>query len=557
MAGKNKKNINVIPLGGLGELGKNMLLIEYAGKILVLDAGLMLPEEEMLGIDCVIPDISYLLENRSRIQGIILSHGHEDHIGALPYILRDLPVPVYGTAFTLGLLRNKLREAKYGEQEVSLQELKVGESFSLGIFKLDIMHVNHNIPDAVAISVHTGAGIIVYTGDFKFDQTPVDGKLIDIGGLASLGDQGVLLLLAESTNAEKPGYANSERQVAKGIDKILLQAKGRVIIATYASNLHRVQQILERAQARGRKVVLLGNSLIDSVQTALQLGYFNFPQDLLVSWEELAQLPLESQLVLASGKRGNPFSILAPLAMGGERDFKINKDDIVVVAASSVRGNGKILTRIIDQLFLEGAQVIYEDNAGINASGHGQQEELKMMLNLVRPRYFVPIHGEYRQLVHHTKLAEAVGIPADNIFILENGSILELGPNSARIAGKVTAGKVLVDGLGVGDVGKVVLRDRHQLSQDGILIAVITMSKEQKKIIAGPDLISRGFVYVRESESLMDEAKEQVRQILETCAEKQITEWGTIKNKVRESLGKFLYDRTRRRPMILPIIMEI
>ncbi|MGI6143663.1 MAG: ribonuclease J [bacterium] len=554
---KKRKRVALIPLGGFGELGKNMLALEFEGEILVVDAGLMLPEEEMLGIDCVIPDISFLLEKKEKVRGIVLTHGHEDHIGALPYILRDLAVPVYGTPLTMGLVQSKLLEAGYNKKEMELKEVKAGESIRIGAYTVEFIRVGHSIPDAVALGIHTDVGTIVYTGDFKFDQTPVDGERTDFHRLAQLGEKGVLLLLSESTNAERTGYTGSEREVGTIFQRLFSQAKGRLLVAISAFNLYQVQQVLEQAQERGRKVVLVGKELINAVNTATRLGYFKIPPGLLVEWDRMVELPVEEQVILASGSRGDPFSILAPSAMGGERNFNIIPGDTVVIASGSGNLSGREATRIIDHLFLEGAQVVYQGTAGIGASGHAAQEELKMMLNLVRPRFFVPMHGEYRHLIHHSALAREVGIPASQNYILENGSILELEPNKARIAGKVTAGKVLVDGLGVGDVGKVVLRDRQQLSQDGILIAVITMAKDRGEVVAGPDLISRGFVYVRESESLMEEAREQVRQVLEKCGENRITEWSAIKNRVRESLGKFLYEKTRRRPMILPIIMEI
>jgi len=556
-SGKKRKKLSVIPLGGFGELGKNMLALEFAGEILVIDAGLMLPEEEMLGIDCVIPDISFLLEKKDKVLGIVLTHGHEDHIGALPYILRDLAVPVYGTPLTIGLVRSKLLEAGYSKKEMDLKEVKAGESIRIGAYTVEFIRVSHSIPDAVALGLHTDVGTIVYTGDFKFDQTPVDGERTDFHRLAKLGEQGVLLLLSESTNAERPGYTGSEREIGTIFRRLFSQAKGRLLVAISAFNLYQVQQVLEQAQEKGRKIVLVGKELINAVNTATRLGYFKIPSGLLVECEKMLDLPEEKQVILASGSRGDPFSILAPAALGGERNFDILPGDTVVIASGSGNLSGREATRIIDRLFLEGAQVIYQGTAGIGASGHAAQEELKMMLNLVRPRFFVPMHGEYRQLIHHSALAREVGIPASRNFILENGTVLELEANKARIAGKVTAGKVLVDGLGVGDVGKVVLRDRQQLSQDGILIAVITMAKDRGEVVAGPDLISRGFVYVRESESLMEEAREQVRQVLEKCEENRVTEWSAIKNRVRESLGRFLFEKTRRRPMILPIIMEI
>ena len=554
---KNKDRMSIIPLGGFGESGKNMLAIEYDGEILVLDAGLMLPEEEMLGIDCVIPDISFLLENEEKIKGIVLSHGHEGHIGALPYILRELSAPVYGTPLTLGLVEDKLLGAGYSKGETKLQEVRLGERAQIGSFGVDFIRVNHSIPDAAALGIHTDLGTIVYTGDFKFDQTPADGRITDFNRLTELGDGGVLLLLSESTNAEKAGCTGSELEVEETLEKIFSQAEGRLIIAISAFNLNRLQQVLQLSQRRDRKVVLVGKDLMAAVRTASRLKYFQVPEKLVLNCGHMEDLPSNKQVILASGSRGSPFSILAPSALGGEREFKILPGDTVVIASGAGNLNGRMTTRIIDHLFLEGAQVIYEGISGIGASSHAAQEELKMMINLVRPRYFVPMHGEYRQLMHHSKLARAVGIPGERIFILENGNILQISAAGARVTGKVTAGKVLVDGLGVGDVGRVVLRDRRHLSQDGILIVVITMAKAKGEVVAGPDLISRGFVYVRESEDLLEEARDKVREVLDKCEENRVYEWSTIKSMVRQTLGRFLFERTRRRPMILPIIVEI
>ncbi|NLJ34053.1 MAG: ribonuclease J [Firmicutes bacterium] len=534
-----------------------MLAIEYDGEILVIDAGLMLPEEEMLGIDCVIPDISFLLENKEKVKGIVLSHGHEGHIGALPYILGDLSVPVYGTPLTLGLVGDKLLEAGYGRRESKLRKVRLGHKARIGSFGVEFIRVNHSIPDAAALGIYTDLGTIIYTGDFKFDQTPADGQITDFNRLSELGNEGVLLLLSESTKAEKTGCSGSELDVEKTLERIFSQAEGRLIVAISAFNLNRVQQILKLAKNQDRKVVLVGQDLITAVRAASRLQYFQVPEEPMVNWDDIEGLPREKQVVLASGSRGNPFSILAPSALGGERKFRVLPGDTVVIASGAGNLNGRMTTRIIDHLFLEGAQVVYQGTSGIGASSHAAQEELKMMINLVRPRFFVPMHGEYRQLVQHAKLAKAVGIPGDGIFLLENGNILELSANGARVTGKVTAGKVLVDGLGVGDVGKVVLRDRRHLSQDGILIVVITMAKEKGEVVAGPDLISRGFVYVRESEDLLKEARDKVREVLDKCGEDRIYEWSTIKSMVRQSLGRFLFDKTRRRPMILPIIVEI
>ncbi len=554
---KGKKELMVAPLGGCGELGKNMLVVRYGGEIVVLDAGSMIPEEEMLGVDTVIPDISYLKEHRQRVRGIVLSHGHEDHVGALPHLLRELPVTVYGTPLTMGLLARKLEGQGVGNLGRFFHVVPTGQKVRLGTFTVEFVHVNHSIPDAAALVVHTPVGVVAYTGDFKFDQTPVDGRYTDMRRLSELGERGVLLLLSESTRAEYPGYTPSEAQVDQRLEPIFLQAAGRVLLSTVATNLHRVQQVLQHAARQGRKVTLVGQSLVEAVQVAQDLGFLEYPRGLLVSWEELASLPPRQQVVLASGSQGNPLAMLAPQAMGGERDFRLMDGDTVIILAGEPLANRRTTAHIIDELFLEGARVYHALENGVSPSGHASQEELKMMINLLQPQYFMPVHGEYRQLVHHARIARAVGIPEDNIIVLENGSSLTLGAKGPRLSGKIEAGQVLVDGLGVGDVGKVVLRDRQQLSQDGILIAVITMDRDRGEVVAGPDIISRGFVYMRESEELMAEARDHVREVLERCQKKRIDEWSAIKRQVRESLARFLYEKTRRRPMILPIIMEI
>ncbi len=552
---KEKNRLQIIPLGGLGEIGKNMTAIRYDNTIVVIDCGLMFPEDEMLGIDVVIPDISYLLENRDLVEGIILTHGHEDHIGGLPYVLRDLNVPVYATRLTLGLVEGKLKEN--GVNNVRVNVVKPRDSIKLGALKVEFMRVSHSIPDAVALAIHTPIGTIVHTGDFKLDQTPVDGHIIDFHKFAELGDHGVLVLMSDSTNVERPGFTMSERVVGRTFDDAFHDATGRVIVATFASNVHRLQQAINAAYKHERKVAVVGRSMINVVNIAADLGYLTLPEDTMIEIDDIAELPDNRVCILTTGSQGEPMSALTRMAMSDHRRVEIQPGDTVIISASPIPGNEKLVAKTIDHLFKQGANVIYEAVSGIHVSGHASQEELKLMLNLVRPKYFIPVHGEYRMLIKHAQLAEQLGVPRENTFVAENGSIMEFTKSDAAIAGKVTAGRILVDGLGVGDIGNIVLRDRKQLSQDGILIVVMTISKETGTVVAGPDIVTRGFVYVRESEILLDEAKERIRQALTKCGENKFTEWALIKAQVRDVLSKFFYEKTRRRPMILPIIMEI
>ncbi|GAQ26203.1 MULTISPECIES: ribonuclease J [Tepidanaerobacter] len=556
---KNEQNnkLLIIPLGGIGEIGKNMTIIQYGKEILLIDAGLMFPEEEMLGIDIVIPDITYLLENKDYIKGILITHGHEDHIGALPYILQQLNAPLYGTKLTLGLVEGKLKETKLNKKNISMNVVKPPASINLGSFTVDFIRVNHSIPDSVAFAIHTPVGIVCHTGDFKLDQTPVDGEKADLNKFAELGTKGVLALLSDSTNAEREGYTMSEKVVGHTIDDIFRSAKGRIIIATFASNIHRIQQIFDAAYKNDKKVAVVGRSMVNAVNIALDLGYLTIPKSLMMELDEICRLPKERIVIITTGSQGEPMSALTRMAMSEHKKVEIIPGDTVLISASAIPGNEKLISRTIDRLFKSGANVIYEPISGVHVSGHASQEELKLMINLVKPKFFIPVHGEYRHLVHHSRLAEEVGIPQENIFITENGRILEFTKDSCRFAGRVTAGKVLVDGLGVGDVGNIVLRDRRQLSQDGILIVVVAIDKETGEVVSGPDIISRGFVYVRESETLMEQAREKVKQSLKKCHEENISEWSTIKSQVREDLGKLLFEQTRRRPMILPIIMEV
>jgi len=548
--------LSLIPLGGLGEIGKNMMVVRYGENILLIDCGLMFPEEEMLGIDIVIPDIAYLLENREFVRGIVLTHGHEDHIGALPYVLRQLNVPVYGTKLTLGLLQGKLKEQNLAG-DVTLYTVKPRDIVQIGPFKVEFIKVSHSIPDAVAIAVHIPLGVVLHTGDFKIDQTPVDGQVTDFHRLAQLGERGILVLLSDSTNVERPGYTMSERVVGNTFDETFRQAKERIIIATFASNVHRLQQAIQTAHRHNRKVAVVGRSMVNVVNIAYELGYMNIPDGIMVELDEANRLPKNRVVILTTGSQGEPMSALTRMALSDHRQVEIVPGDTIIISATPIPGNEKLVAKIIDQLFKQGARVIYESVSGIHVSGHPSQEELKLMINLVRPKFFVPVHGEYRMLIKHAELARDMGISPENVFVAENGQVLEFTRRSGRVAGRVTAGKVLVDGLGVGDVGNIVLRDRKLLSQDGILIVVITINRETGLVIAGPDIVSRGFVYVRESEELLEEAKIKVKCALDKCADRGISEWSSIKSQVRDALGKFLYEKTRRRPMILPIIMEV
>lgn len=553
--GKFQHKVQIIPLGGLGEIGKNMTVFRYGDDMILIDAGLMFPEDDMLGIDLVIPDITYLVENKDKIKGIFLTHGHEDHIGALPYVMKQIDCPVYGTALTLGILQSRLKENGVGNE--NLHVVKPGDKINAGAFKLDFIRVNHSIPDAVAIAITTPIGVIIHTGDFKIDHTPVDGQVMEFNKFAEYGDRGVLCLLADSTNAERPGFTPSEKMVGQTFDEEFRYAKHRIIVATFSSNVHRIQQVIDTAVKYDRKVAVIGRSMVNVVNIAKELGYLKVPDGVLIDIDETHNYTPEKVVIITTGSQGEPMSALTRMAMNDHKKVDIMPGDTVIISATPIPGNEKLVSRTIDHLYKLGADVIYEKSNGVHVSGHASQEEIKMMHNLVRPRFFMPVHGEYRHLVKHANLAESLGMPADHIVIGENGSVIELTKSSITINGKVPAGKVLVDGLGVGDVGNIVLRDRRQLSQDGIMIVVVTIDKESCHVVSGPDIVSRGFVYVREAEDLMDEARDKVQAALDRCEENNVSEWSAIKSTVRDSLGRFLFERTRRRPMILPIIMEI
>ncbi|HZK35165.1 MAG TPA: ribonuclease J [Bacillota bacterium] len=549
------KTLKVIPLGGLGEIGKNMTVFEYGNDIAILDCGISFPEEEMLGIDLVIPDISYLLKNKHKIRGIVLTHGHEDHIGALPYFLKQINVPVYGTRLTLGLIENKLKE--HSMEYVKLNCVKARDIVKLGCFNVEYIKSSHSIADAAALAFHTPVGVLVHTGDFKVDFTPINDEVIDLNRFATLGEQGVLALMADSTNAERPGYTMSEKTVGDTFESIFAQAKGRIIVASFASNIYRIQQVINAANQHGRKIFVSGRSMINVVTVAIELGYLNMPANMLKELNFVKDYPDEKVVLLTTGSQGEPMAALSRMATSEHRQLKIKQGDMVIISANAIPGNEKLVSRIIDLLFKKGANVIYDALADIHVSGHACQEELKLIHTLVKPKFFIPVHGEYRHLKQHAILAESLGMPKENIFLCDNGNVLEFTQDTCKISGKVTAGRVLVDGLGIGDVGNIVLRDRKHLSQDGLMVVVVTISKDNVGVIAGPDIISRGFVYVRESEALMEEAKELVISILEECEEKNISDWATLKIKIRDGLKSFLYGRTKRKPMILPVIMEI
>ena len=552
---KTLKKLNIIPLGGLGEIGKNMTAFRYDNDLILIDAGLMFPEDDMLGIDLVIPDITYLIENQDKLKGIFLTHGHEDHIGALPFILKQLDVPVYGTALTLGILEGRLEEA--GVSTANLNVVKSGDRVRAGVFKLEFMRVNHSIPDAIGMAIHTPVGLIVHTGDFKIDQTPVDGQVMELNRFAEYGDRGVLLMMADSTNAERPGYTQSEKFVGETFDNEFRYAKNRIIVATFSSNVHRIQQICDAAVRYGRKVAVMGRSMVNVVNISLKLNYLNVPEGVLIDIDEIRNYTNDKIVVICTGSQGEPMSALTRMSMGENRKVQIVPGDTVIISAAPIPGNEKMVSNTINHLYMLGAEVVYEKANGVHVSGHASQEELKIMHNLVRPKFFMPVHGEYRHLVKHARLAESLRMDHKNIVIAENGAVVELTRDKICTNGKIMAGNVLIDGLGVGDVGNIVLRDRRQLSQDGIMIVVVGVDGATNQIVSGPDIVSRGFVYVREAEDLMGEARDKVQVALDKCEENNNTEWSALKTAIRDSLGRFLFEKTRRRPMIIPIIMEV
>ncbi|HEY9062324.1 MAG TPA: ribonuclease J [Pseudobacteroides sp.] len=553
---KNKKKLKIIPLGGLGEIGKNITAFEYGEDIIVIDCGLAFPEDEMLGIDLVIPDVSYLVKNKDKVKGFVITHGHEDHIGALPYVLRDINVPVFGTKLTLGLIQYKLEE--HGMiNDVVLQNVMQGQTIELGAFRVEFIRSTHSIADSVAVAVHTPVGVVVHTSDFKIDYTPIEGEPMDFARLAELGKNGVLLLMCDSTNVERPGYTMSERTVGDTFEEIFMNARSRILVATFASNVHRVQQVINASVKFGRKVAICGRSMVNVVKVAMNLGYLNVPEGVIVDIDNIDKCPADRLVIITTGSQGEPMSALSRMAASEHKKVEIVPGDLVIISANPIPGNEKFVSKVINDLFKRGAEVIYEALADIHVSGHACQEELKLIHSLVKPKFFLPVHGEYRHLKQHANLAHRLGMPMDRIFIMDIGKVLELTEDSAKLNGNVASGKVLVDGLGVGDVGNIVLRDRKHLSQDGLIVVVITLEGESGNVVAGPDIISRGFVYVRESENLMEEVKDVTKQALIKCEEKKKNDWASKKNIIKDTLRDYLYEKTKRKPMILPIIMEV
>jgi len=550
-----KAKLKIIPLGGLGEIGKNMMVVEFEGDIIIIDAGLMFPEEGMLGIDLVIPDISYLLDRRERIKGIVITHGHEDHIGALPYLLPQINVPVYSTRLTQGLIRVKLKERK-ALQGVELVAVNPGEEITLGKFKVEFYPVCHSIPDAAGLIIHTPLGIIVHSGDFKLDYTPVNGKPTDLSRLAQLGAEGVLLLLSDSTYAELPGYTPSEKVVGDYLDRIMAEAPGRVIVTTFSSLISRIQQVIDAAAKYGRRVFIAGRSMSNGARMALELGYLNAPDNILGRIDELRGMPPEKIVLVTTGSQGEPTSALVRMANRDHPHVHIQRGDTIVLSATPIPGNEALVNRTVDNLFKQGAQVLYYKLAQVHVHGHGSQEELKLLLNLVKPKYFVPVHGEYRHLSLHANLAHSIGIPKENVFIMEDGNILEIGRQSAKITGKVSAGNVYVDGLSVGDIDGVVLRNRRMLSKDGIVVVIIAVNRQTSKIVGRPDVVTRGFVDTREFKSMIEQSRDLVIHTIDHGGARA-AEWSFINTKVKDTLERFYYQQTKRRPMILPFMVKV
>lgn len=551
---RKTQSLKVIPLGGLQEIGKNMTAVEYKDEIIVIDCGLIFPEDEMLGIDVVIPDVTYLIKNKDKVKGIVLTHGHEDHIGALPYVLKKIDLPVYGTKLTLGLVEFKLKEHRL---HASLNIVNPGEKVKLGGFEVEFIRVNHSIPDACALAIHTSLGTIFHTGDFKVDYTPIDGQIMDFHRIAEIGKKGVLLMMAESTNVERPGFTLSESVVGHTLDEIFAEADARILIATFASNIHRLQQIINAAHKNGRKFATSGRSMVNVMNVARNLGYLNIPEGTYVELKDLHKYEDNEIVIITTGSQGEPLSALTRMASQEHRQLEIKPGDLVIFSAHPIPGNEKLVSRVINQLFERGAKVIYDSISEIHVSGHALQEELKLMHRLVCPKFFMPVHGEYRHLKQHMDLAMSLGMDEEDIFILSNGCVLEVNHKGAAINGRVPSGNIMVDGLGVGDVGNIVIRDRKHLSEDGLMVVVVNISKENGKLVSGPDIVSRGFVYVRESEVLMEDAKDIVKWSLENCGKKNTREWSVIKNTIKDDLRDYLYEKTKRNPMILPIIMEV
>ncbi len=544
-------------LGGLNEIGKNLYVYECCNDMFIVDCGLAFPDEDMPGVDLVVPDFTYLEKNRDRFRGIVLTHGHEDHIGALPYLLKKINVPIYGTRLTLGLVEGKLKEHNLLSQ-ASLNVVEPRQNVRMGCMSVEFIRVNHSIPDACALAIHTPAGVIVHTGDFKVDYTPIEGGIIDLARFGELGNRGVLALMSESTNAERPGYTKSERSVGESFKNLFNSAEGkRIIIATFSSNIHRIQQIIDQAVIHDRKVAVSGRSMTNVIAKAVELNYIKMPEGMLIDIEDVNKYPPEKLVICTTGSQGEPLSALSRMSSGDHRQVTITPMDFIIISANPIPGNEKLVTKVVNDLMKQGADVIYESMYEVHVSGHACQDELKMMISLTKPKFFIPIHGEYKHLKKHSKLAIGMGIPEDNIFIADLGQVLETDGVDMKFTGTVPSGRVMVDGYGVGDVGSVVLRDRKHLAEDGVMIIVATIDRESGNVLAGPDIVSRGFVYVRESEQLIDEAKQLMKQVMENCRDRNIREWGNIKSAMRDALSDYIYSKTKRSPMILPIIMEV
>ena len=548
--------IRIIPLGGLGEIGKNITAIEYEDEIIVIDCGISFPDEDMYGIDLVIPDIKYLLDNKDKVKGLFLTHGHEDHIGAIPYILKQINMPVYGTKLTIGLVESKLKEHDMLSKS-NLIPISPGESIKLNKLIIEFIRVTHSIAESCALAIHTPIGIILHTGDFKIDYTPIDGKVMDLNRIAQLGQEGILLLMADSTNVERAGHSLSEKIIGETLNRIISNANGRVIVATFASNIHRMQQIADASMMYNRKIVFSGRSMENISNVAMDLGYLHIPKESIVGIEDLNRYPSDKITIITTGSQGEPMAGLSRIAYGSHRHISIEQDDLFIISASPIPGNDKLVSRVINQLYRKGVEVIYEDLEDIHVSGHAYKEELKLIHTLVKPKYFMPVHGEYRHLKHHSDLALKLGMDKSNVFTLETGQVLEISQDKAIATEKVHTGVVFVDGIGIGDVGNIVLRDRRDLARDGMVTIVVAINKETYSIVSGPDIITRGFIYARESEGLIKKIKDVAKEEIEICLENNIIEWQVLKSGVRKSVEQLLYHKTKRRPSVFPIIMEV
>ena len=551
-----KENLKIIPLGGLDEIGKNITVFEYGNEIVLVDCGLEFPEDDMLGVDLVIPDITYLEKNKEKIKGLVITHGHEDHIGSIPYLLRQINVPIYATKLTVGLIKNKLEEHKL-LASTKLVTVEQGQTVNFGNIKVEFIRSSHSIPDSVMLAITTPAGTVLHTGDFKVDYTPIDNQLMDLGRIAELGNKGILALLSDSTNAERKGFTMSESSVGEVFDRLFQNNSKRIVVATFASNVHRVQQIVNSAVKYGRKIAVCGRSMINMIETARELGYIESPENLFIDIDMIKNYADDQLVIITTGSQGETMSALTRMAAGEHKKVVITPNDMVIISATPIPGNEKLVSNVINDLMEIGAEVVYSALEDIHVSGHACQEEQKLILALARPKYFIPVHGEYRQLRAHAETAKKMGIPPENIFLLNNGRVLELNKKEAKITTSVPSGRILVDGLGVGDVGNIVLRDRQHLSQDGLIVIVMTMDSSTGEIVSGPDVVSRGFVYVRESENLMEDVKRVIRDEVRMFEENGIRDWSTIKSTLKDNLRDYIFQRTKRNPMILPIIMEV